>query len=82
MQEQRIGYGDLGMKRMAMFLGAAGLMAAAGVGEAAAKSCAELRALCWTMRSDKSDCTQPYQRCLATGTFITPLGRVFKATSR
>jgi len=47
---------------------------------AAAKTCKELRALCWTMRDDKSDCTRPYQRCLQTGTFITPLGRVFKAT--
>jgi hypothetical protein len=47
-----------------------------------ARSCADLRALCWTMRSDKSDCTRPYQRCLKTGTFITPLGRVFKADSR
>ena len=47
---------------------------------AAARSCQELRALCWTMRDDKSDCTRPYQRCLTTGTFITPLGRVFKAT--
>jgi hypothetical protein len=47
---------------------------------AAAKSCAELRQLCHTMRDDKNDCTKPYQRCLTTGTFITPLGRVFKAT--
>ena len=47
---------------------------------AEAKSCAELRALCWTVRDDKSDCTGPYQRCLKTGTFVTPLGRVFKAT--
>ena len=47
---------------------------------ASAKSCVELRALCWTMRSDKSDCSGPYQRCLKTGVFITPLGRVFKAT--
>ena len=47
-----------------------------------ARSCSDLRALCWTMRSDKSDCTGPYQRCLKTGVFITPLGRVFKATSR
>ncbi len=47
---------------------------------AEARSCSELRALCWTMRSDKSDCTKPYQRCLSTGTFITPMGRVFKAT--
>lgn len=47
---------------------------------ASAKSCYELQQLCWTMRSDKSDCTKPYQRCLATGTFVTPLGRVFKAT--
>ncbi len=50
--------------------------------DAHARSCADLRALCWTMRSDKSDCTKPYQRCLKTGTFITPLGRVFKADSR
>ncbi len=49
---------------------------------ASAKSCTELRSLCWTMRSDKSDCTLPYQRCLKTGPFITPLGRVFKATSK
>ncbi len=47
-----------------------------------ARSCSDLRALCWTMRTDKSDCTAPYQRCLKTGVFITPLGRVFKATSR
>ncbi len=47
---------------------------------AAAKSCKELQALCWTMRDDKNDCSKPYQRCLVTGTFITPLGRVFKAT--
>jgi hypothetical protein len=49
---------------------------------ASAKTCAELRQLCHTMRSDKSDCTRPYQRCLSTGTFITPLGRVFKATPK
>lgn len=49
---------------------------------AEARSCADLRALCWTMRSDKSDCTGPYNRCRKTGVFITPLGRVFKATSR
>ena len=47
---------------------------------AEAKSCSELRVLCWTMRDDKSDCTKPFQRCLQTGTFVTPLGRVFKAT--
>jgi hypothetical protein len=47
---------------------------------AAAKTCAELRALCHTMRDDKNDCTKPYRRCLETGTFVTPLGRVFKAT--
>ena len=49
---------------------------------AEAKSCTELRSLCWTMRSDKNDCTAPYRRCQQTGTFITPLGRVFKATSK
>ncbi len=53
-----------------------------GASAASAKTCAELKQLCWTMRSDKNDCTKPYQRCLATSTFITPLGRVFKATSR
>jgi hypothetical protein len=47
---------------------------------ASAKSCVELRSLCHTMRDNKNDCTKPYQRCLSTGTFITPLGRVFKAT--
>jgi uncharacterized membrane protein len=47
---------------------------------ASAKSCSELRSLCWTMRDNKNDCTKPFQRCLSTGTFITPLGRVFKAT--
>lgn len=50
------------------------------IDRAEARSCSELRSLCWTMRDDKSDCTRPYQRCLKTGTFITPLGRVFKAT--
>jgi hypothetical protein len=53
------------------------LISAAG---AQARSCSDLRALCWTMRSDKSDCTGPYRRCLTTGVFITPMGRVFKAT--
>ena len=48
--------------------------------ESQAKSCEELRALCWTMRDDKSDCTKPYRRCKQTGVFVTPLGRVFKAT--
>jgi hypothetical protein len=47
---------------------------------AEARTCSELRSLCWTMRDDKSDCAKPYQRCLNTGVFITPLGRVFKAT--
>jgi hypothetical protein len=47
---------------------------------ASARSCSELRSLCWTMRDNKNDCAKPYQRCLTTGTFITPLGRVFKAT--
>jgi hypothetical protein len=51
-----------------------------GAGAASAKTCYELQQLCWTMRSDKNDCTRPYQRCLSTGTFVTPLGRVFKAT--
>ena len=47
---------------------------------AAARRCEELRSLCYTMRDDKSDCTKPYRRCLKTGVFVTPLGRVFKAT--
>lgn len=47
---------------------------------AEAKTCKELRSLCYTMRDDKNDCAKPYERCLKTGTFITPLGRVFKAT--
>jgi hypothetical protein len=55
-----------------------GLVATSG--PAAAKSCEELRALCHTMRDDKNDCTKPYRRCLTTGVFVTPLGRVFKAT--
>lgn len=58
---------------------AAGAVAVSAV-PAQAKTCEELRALCWTMRDDKSDCTGPYNRCKKTGVFITPLGRVFKAT--
>ncbi len=58
------------------------VLALLSAGPAAAKSCAELRALCWTMRDDKSDCAGPYRRCLQTGKFITPLGRVFTATKR
>ncbi len=63
------------------------LLAAIGVAaivampaSASAKTCYQLQQLCWTMRSDSNDCTKPYQRCLKTGTFITPLGRVFQAT--
>ncbi len=52
----------------------------AGAGAAAAATCEQLRSLCHTMRDDKSDCTKPYQRCLKTGVFVTPLGRVFRAT--
>jgi len=48
--------------------------------EASARTCEQLRTLCHGMRDDKSDCTKPYQRCLKTGVFVTPLGRVFKAT--
>jgi uncharacterized membrane protein len=55
------------------------LLAASSTG-ASAKSCSELRSLCWTMRDNKNDCAKPYQRCLSSGTFITPLGRVFRAT--
>ena len=58
----------------------AGALVAVSVSPVAAKSCEQLRALCWTMRDDKSDCAGPYRRCLRTGVFITPLGRVFKAT--
>lgn len=70
------------MKRVAVAIGLAVGASAALASVAEAKSCAQLRALCWTMRDDKSDCTRPYQKCLKTGIFITPLGRVFKATSR
>ncbi len=66
--------------RSAALLACAIVLALAWTSAAEAKSCSELRSLCWTMRSDKSDCTGPYQRCLKSGTFITPLGRVFKAT--
>ena len=54
----------------------------ASVDGAEAKSCTELRSLCWTMRAAKSDCAGPYQRCRKTGVFTTPLGRRFQATSR
>jgi hypothetical protein len=69
------------LKTMMLTAVTAGTLALSTSG-AWARSCADLRALCWTMRSDKSDCTGPYQRCLKTGTFITPLGRVFKADTR
>ena len=59
---------------------AAATLSAANAAEA--RSCEQLRSLCYTMRDDKSDCTKPYERCLKTGVFITPLGRVFKATPR
>lgn len=68
--------------RLAVALGAGLLTLLAALPAAEAKSCAQLRALCWTMRDDKSDCTRPYQRCLETGVFVTPLGRRFQATSR
>ena len=68
------------MPRSSIVVATSVLLLAASSMSATAKSCEDLRALCWTMRSDKSDCTRPYQRCLQTGTFVTPLGRVFKAT--
>jgi hypothetical protein len=70
------------MKTTPFLLGALAAVAAlsASAPAAQAKTCKELRALCHTMRDDKNDCTRPYQRCLETGVFITPLGRVFKAT--
>ena len=55
-------------------------LAFAASSPASARSCKQLRALCYTMRDDKSDCTGPYHRCKKTGVFVTPLGRVFKAT--
>lgn len=58
----------------------AGAALALSHGPAAARSCQGLRALCWTMRSDKSDCTRPFQRFLKTGTFVTPLRRMFHGT--
>jgi hypothetical protein len=70
------------MRKVLLGAAVAGVGCVVAVLPAAAKTCSELRALCWTMRSDKSDCTKPYQRCLKTGTFITPLGRVFKATGK
>jgi hypothetical protein len=70
------------MMRSFIFALTAGAALTLSTSGAWARSCSDLRALCWTMRSDKSDCTRPYQRCLKTGTFITPLGRVFKADSR
>jgi hypothetical protein len=70
------------MRRLLVFVGLAALALLATIQTASARSCGDLRVLCWTMRTDKSDCTGPYQRCLKTGVFITPLGRVFKATSR
>jgi hypothetical protein len=63
-----------------LILGTGAAMLALSATSATARSCSELRSLCWTMRDNKNDCTKPYQRCLSTGTFITPLGRVFKAT--
>ena len=68
------------INRLALIAFACSTMTLASAQPASAKSCEGLRALCHTMRDDKNDCTRPYQRCLATGTFITPLGRVFKAT--
>jgi hypothetical protein len=70
----------LKMSALALALAAFGAGIVAQPAPSAAKSCSELRSLCWTMRDDKNDCAKPYQRCLVTGTFITPLGRVFKAT--
>lgn len=67
---------------VATILAAALVTLVAAAMPAAARSCADLRALCWTMRTDKSDCTMPYRRCLQTGVFVTPLGRRFVATSR
>jgi hypothetical protein len=73
-------------KSLTKTLSAAGMLALAvpllamSATGASAKSCSELRSLCWTMRDNKNDCTKPFQRCLSSGTFITPLGRVFKAT--
>ena len=68
------------LRRRCVLAAVAALPAVLASAPAAARTCKQLRALCYTMRDDKSDCTRPYQRCLATGTFITPLGRVFKAT--
>ena len=68
------------MKRFLIIMCAGGAFVPIGSSIASAKSCEELRSLCWTMRDDKSDCTKPYQRCKQTGVFVTPLGRVFKAT--
>ncbi len=68
------------MLRTTLSTAALAALAVVGATNAEAKNCKELRSLCHTMRDDKNDCTKPYQRCLATGVFVTPLGRVFKAT--
>ena len=68
--------------RIAMLLALLPIVSVTTSTIAEAKSCTQLRSLCWTMRDDKSDCAAPYRRCLKSGLFITPLGRVFKATSR
>jgi hypothetical protein len=70
------------MRRILTLISLAMLAVLATIETASAASCSELQSLCWTMRSNKNDCTGPYQRCQKTGVFITPLGRVFKATSR
>ena len=70
------------MHRPALLTAAAIAALIAVPATASARTCYQLQQLCWTMRSDKSDCTKPYQRCLKTGTFVTPLGRVFQATTK
>ena len=60
--------------------GVIAVCAVASAGAAQARTCEQLRTLCHGMRDDKRDCIKPYQRCLKTGVFVTPLGRVFKAT--
>jgi hypothetical protein len=58
------------------------LVAAVLAAPAEARTCKQIRALCFEMRANDNDCTMPYRRCLKTGVFITPLGRRFVATPR
>ena len=70
------------MMRALAVIAAAIAVFAMPITPAEARSCKQLRALCWTMRANDNDCAKPYLQCRKTGTFVTPLGRRFKATTR